>query len=399
MPLLVREEIERLFRTGVIQFLVCTSTLLEGVNLPCQNLFVRAPKKGNNAPMSSADFWNLAGRAGRWGLEFQGNIVCIDASDPGAWSAVPTKRVTAEIERATDAIGNEYSTLLEHIALGSPVVDGRGDRRLDSLVNLLTTSIQSGDKIRGLRWNSLSPERADELQSVIESAALGLKVPARLWSRHATVSPQAMDRMLSRLRGFARPTDLRLPLPEARDAWRYYAFAIGLVATLLGGTIGPSEKRHNQLAFLLISWMRGRPLAQLINERATYQKQHRENFSLASSIREVMNDVEQFARFEAPTLLACFQDLLELAVGGDTETHEVFDLAMMLEMGVSRTTELSLMTLGLSRTSAVAIGEYITDDEMSPADAIEFLSTDYLDRVDLPAAILREARNAIARSE
>ncbi len=58
-----REAVERLFREGEVRYLVCTSTLLEGVNLPCQNLFVRAPRKGNNNLMSASDFWNLA--AGR----------------------------------------------------------------------------------------------------------------------------------------------------------------------------------------------------------------------------------------------------------------------------------------------------------------------------------------------
>src|SRR5207247_978143 len=34
MPLLIREEIERLFSAGTIKYLVCTSTLIEGVNMP-----------------------------------------------------------------------------------------------------------------------------------------------------------------------------------------------------------------------------------------------------------------------------------------------------------------------------------------------------------------------------
>jgi hypothetical protein len=46
MPLVVRTEIERLFRKEVLRYLVCTSTLLEGVNLPCRNLFARAPTRG-----------------------------------------------------------------------------------------------------------------------------------------------------------------------------------------------------------------------------------------------------------------------------------------------------------------------------------------------------------------
>ncbi len=85
MPLLIRTEIERLFKDGSIKFLVCTSTLVEGVNLPCKSIFVRGPHKGRGKPMNDTDFWNLAGRAGRLGKEFQGNVVCIDPHNQSVW--------------------------------------------------------------------------------------------------------------------------------------------------------------------------------------------------------------------------------------------------------------------------------------------------------------------------
>ena len=71
MPTLLRSEIERLFKDGKIRFLVCTSTLVEGVNLACRTIVVRGPRKGRRTPMGPHDFWNLAGRAGRWGQDFK----------------------------------------------------------------------------------------------------------------------------------------------------------------------------------------------------------------------------------------------------------------------------------------------------------------------------------------
>ena len=78
MPLLVRQEIEQLFKDNEIKYLVCTSTLLEGVNLPATAVFIRKPTRGKGKPLNENDFWNLAGRAGRWGKEFSGNIICIE---------------------------------------------------------------------------------------------------------------------------------------------------------------------------------------------------------------------------------------------------------------------------------------------------------------------------------
>lgn len=100
MPLIIRSEVERLFGEGKLLYLVCTSTLLEGVNLPCRTIFMRNPKKGRGNPLSEPDFWNLAGRAGRWGKEFQGNVVCIDTDQDGTWENLPTTRSRAPIRRA-----------------------------------------------------------------------------------------------------------------------------------------------------------------------------------------------------------------------------------------------------------------------------------------------------------
>ena len=104
MPSLIRLEVERLFRSGKIRFLVCTSTLIEGVNLSCRTIVVRGPRKGVGHPMEPHDFWNLAGRAGRWGNEFQGNIVCIDPDDNDAWPTGVPVRSRYPIKRESDAV-------------------------------------------------------------------------------------------------------------------------------------------------------------------------------------------------------------------------------------------------------------------------------------------------------
>ncbi len=54
--------------------------------------------------MEPHDFWNLAGRAGRWGNEFQGNIVCIDPQDSAAWPTGVPARSRYPIRRESDAV-------------------------------------------------------------------------------------------------------------------------------------------------------------------------------------------------------------------------------------------------------------------------------------------------------
>lgn len=78
IPTQLRRAIEAAVSSGEIDYLVCTSTLLQGVNLPAKNIFMFAPERGRTRALESTDFWNLAGRAGRLKREFQGNIFLID---------------------------------------------------------------------------------------------------------------------------------------------------------------------------------------------------------------------------------------------------------------------------------------------------------------------------------
>ncbi len=80
MPQLIRNLIEELYKKGEIRYMFCTSTLLEGVNMPTQNLFILDNKKSKKH-LQPIDFWNLAGRAGRMTKELQGNVFCIKHSD------------------------------------------------------------------------------------------------------------------------------------------------------------------------------------------------------------------------------------------------------------------------------------------------------------------------------
>lgn len=73
LPSAIRMRIEKLFKKEKITAMFCTSTLVEGVNLPADNLFISSYKNGR-ARMSSIDFRNLIGRVGRIQFNLCGNV-------------------------------------------------------------------------------------------------------------------------------------------------------------------------------------------------------------------------------------------------------------------------------------------------------------------------------------
>lgn len=79
MPSLLREGIEQTFRDGHIDYLCCTTTLFQGVNLPARNVFIDTPTRGNRGELlDEAQLWNFAGRAGRLGEEVVGNVFLVN---------------------------------------------------------------------------------------------------------------------------------------------------------------------------------------------------------------------------------------------------------------------------------------------------------------------------------
>jgi replicative superfamily II helicase len=70
----LRLSVEFSMKTGNICFVVCTSTLAQGVNLPIRYLIVTGVYQGGDR-MLVRDFHNLIGRAGRAGMHTEGSII------------------------------------------------------------------------------------------------------------------------------------------------------------------------------------------------------------------------------------------------------------------------------------------------------------------------------------
>jgi superfamily II DNA/RNA helicase len=69
--------IEFAMKSGLIRFVVCTSTLAQGVNLPIKYLIVTGVYQGKER-MLVRDFHNLIGRAGRAGMHAEGSVIFAD---------------------------------------------------------------------------------------------------------------------------------------------------------------------------------------------------------------------------------------------------------------------------------------------------------------------------------
>ncbi|EGR0633740.1 TPA: DEAD/DEAH box helicase [Vibrio vulnificus] len=77
LPRAIQQKTVELFNTKQIQFLLCTSTMIEGVNTSAENIVIYDNRNGT-PKIDSFTHKNISGRAGRMGQYLVGNVFCLE---------------------------------------------------------------------------------------------------------------------------------------------------------------------------------------------------------------------------------------------------------------------------------------------------------------------------------
>jgi len=350
--------------------------------------------------MSQSDFWNLAGRAGRWGREFQGNVVCVDAKRENVWKeGAPRGRTKFRISRTSDKVLSESDELL--LFIENPTQREKADKNsnLEYVFSYLVSSYIRNSSIASAIWARRFPD--DLIRTLDERIAeivRNLKTPQEIVLRNPGISPIAMDSLLvyfnDRTVNRKESVEGLIPVPaESEDAFEEYVKILHRINRYLGKVFGQGN-RVRQLALLIVDWMRGYPLARIISSRERYYGRN----DLHGLIRNTMKDVEEYARFQAPKYLACYVDILRVYlehIERKDLVKRLLELNVLLEFGVSQKTQLSLIGLGLSRSSAIAISEIIADDSFNEDECLKWLKENDWMTQDMPELINREVANLV----
>lgn len=403
MPALIRMEIERLFRVGKIKFLACTSTLIEGVNLSCRTIVVRGPRKGKGNPMEPHDFWNLAGRAGRWGNEFQGNVICIEPTDQNAWPIGVPKRSRYPIKRETDAVMGNPEGLAEYLETRSSV-DLSDLKNADQFEQvgafLLNTYLRLGTLSRAGLAKRHDEQALALLDARLSDISTSIEIPTEISTRHPGVNIIGLQRLLDTFRAYKGDIENLLPSPsESLDSYDRYITVMRRINSNILPVFLPDGLIPLH-ALIVVEWLRGLSLSVIIRKRIEYHQRNKKSYKLAVLIRDTMDIVEQTARFRAPKYIAAYVDVLNLflnEVGRGDLIDEDLDLGVALEFGVSSRTLLSLMELGLSRMSAVELYEKIAKDDLDKDGCIAWIQfhAPTFEGMDIPNLIVREVLDTV----
>lgn len=395
MPSIVRARVEDLFKQGKLRFVCCTSTLLQGVNLPARHIVIENPKRGD--PMSRRDFLNLAGRAGRLLAEFHGNVWCLRPSkwEEKSFQGDRLQDITAAMEDVMADGGSIIQRLLADEARSDEV-----DLAETTLGKVVCDFVKTGQSI------SESSFRTAENEAVLRETesqcqALQVTLPRELLDVNRAVRPDRLQQLYDYLRG--QPSlALLVPLrPGTAQSNDRMAQIIQIIQEKLAGVSNQSYMFYKWLA---IQWIYNSPLSKIIKDRERYLREQRgDERSTSVMIRELLSTLEDVIRFRLVKYFLAYTSILShvLTERGEAEAAAAIEpFHIYLECGASDRTALNLIALGLSRVTALALlGKVRFKEDATPEDCLGQLANTNIATLAIPKLCQREINELLGRQQ
>lgn len=395
MPTQVRQAVEQAVAEGDIDYLVCTTTLLQGVNLPAKNLFLCKPEKGDHEPLESVDFWNLAGRAGRLLKEFQGNIFLIDYPN---WRKKPLEqpRDALVVPAIEEGVLQRRRDLLQTIERGGPERESAGP--VDAVFNRLLNEHLNGqldDMLVRIPGIDTGGKDTEVLRAALDVAASSITLPAAVLRVSPNISPHRQQALYEALKALAitspaAAADLIPKHPRDREAFQSYVNILELCHRQIVG-LPATSRLHRFLALISVFWMRGQPLPQIIHN----QLRRNPDIDPRKVVRDTLELVEKRVRYQCLRLFSCYGAVLVEVlrdIGRADLAETLPSIPLFLEVGASDRTTLSLMGMGLMRATATRITPSAPRRDLDALDTADWLKAADPEAFRLSPLMLKEVQ-------
>ncbi|OFX75303.1 MAG: hypothetical protein A2X12_06160 [Bacteroidetes bacterium GWE2_29_8] len=376
LPQIIRNKVEGLFKERAINYVFCTSTLLEGVNLPAKNVFILNNKNGRNT-FQPIDFWNLAGRAGRLKHELSGNIICLKETDKDWKKHEDLLEGDAEIKLnpSVDNYIDKKLKKIEQILNENPDIKGETETMkeiLEYIANIISIDTL---EIQRANYSSEIIKKliTDNKEAIIELAKQKngkVEVPSSVLNTNNSIKLKIQNEVFIALnKQVKNSASIKLPSRityEVCKEWLHKFYTLFHWAT--------EEKRfqsENQLdyfAVLMNQWMNGVSLSQIINEsiayyirkrgtlmvgykngKPTYEVFDNSKHHINVLIGNIIDDIESVLRFLFEKYFNSYYAMLVEILG---EENAGGNWATFLEYGTQNSIVIALQNYGLSRHSA-----------------------------------------------
>lgn len=387
MPSLIRLGVEELFRDEEIKILCCTSTLLQGVNLPAKHIIIDNPKSGDD-PMTRADFLNLAGRAGRLLCEFHGNIWCIR---PDHWSSDCYKGERLQsITSAVSDVMADGGTILQEMFNGTLSSAKEVEKAEAAFGKLHYDFVISNDE------HAIELHRRDDnsesLNATVEIInSIKTKLPKEILQAHQGLRPDHLQALYNSLYSEDN-LEIFIPLnPRKTGAKHRLDYIYGRIIESFG--LNAHERFKNLICGLAHNWAWGEKMSSMLQDQVKYRLEVSPTRSVTSIIREYLGTLENEIRYKLVKYISAYIDILAFVLkekGMDELSETIEPYHIYLEFGSCNKHSLNLMALGLSRFSALHLEKQFSNIQEFNTDATPEMYIDRIKKMKLPLLNLPE---------
>lgn len=384
-----RLEVEDLFIDGVIKNLVCTSTLLQGVNLPADRMIVISPKIGDYE-LSHFDFLNLIGRAGRINTSLYGEIFCIQLVDE-EWAenkikSNETKEIQSAVLRKLNDHGDSVVSYID--VYGKDVIDTQGEYKAVKLASYLRSQFlvdrEHYEKI--IENSNLNTNQIRVMTNRLEALEDVLSVPKDILYKNPFIDPLLIDELYFKIETEGLNKWMIDKYPRVRSGaadpsidfhlMNYYnqykniilrmndIFEIEKEINYKDDGVSRKSSYYVSIFKLVIDshkWMQGRNyrffIDDMVNSKLIKKGINVDYKKIDGITNFVTTHINTNLTFILVKYLSLWADVVSTFLTEEERTQKAFflNLSSMLEMGSYDPNVLEVMAYGINRSTAIEL--------------------------------------------
>lgn len=393
LPDIVRKEIEVLYINEKIKTLFCTSTLLEGVNLPANNLFTFQPKK-NTTPLSKFEFGNLIGRAGRLNSSLYGTVYYLEKGED---KIKASEYLDVDYEKEIEIFSANAFLDFEADDLKVPIRDvNKSDKEKTNKARQFCVFL----RLKYLKSRSLveeyllkkdySENKANEVLSILDKSLSKINLPYDVLKKNPTIDPLLQNEVyesiinsnieewvINKNSNYNEYFNTDEVSSMANKDKPFYWQLVNLIEKLdlIFDLKSEALIKHNKwvtpnsLSVQAKKWLASLPIGQIIQENIKYQcsekvnENFRKNADNLEHINSIINETTKYnssiTTHLVPKYIKVLTDILEIILTEhQKEKYKLtFSLPTCLELGTQEPTVIQLISSGVTRSVAIQLNK------------------------------------------
>lgn len=358
LPMHVRRTLEKAIADKKINTVVCTTTLLQGVNLPAQNVFIRNPhlyvkKQKESSELTNYEMANLRGRAGRLLKDYIGRTFVMDEDEfidsDGYEQLELFEDVTKELPSGYEQKFEEYKDFIEEALDNNTPVDATM-KKYGYIISYIRQSVlKYGAESRG-RMKNVGIKLTQKQVAAIILKLDSIDVPKEICYKNRYWDPLVLDYIYNEYDGKLPNTPMEKGAKSKLDKAMRFLRENDVTAEMYNKNI-PSTYRKGTMRSIMsglsLQWANGKALCEILNNSRYEGDDGADNID--STIELLQNTIS----YNLPLLLKPLYDM--------KQSESPFLKCM--QVGAFGVVERCMIEMGVPRESALYLYKEIFDEK------------------------------------